>query len=590
MSNETRTCQNCAQSFTIEPKDFEFYRMMQVPPPTFCPLCRYQRRLMFRNERTLYSRTCDLCAKQIISTFRADAWVPVYCNACWWTGAWDAGTFGRDYDPSRTFFEQFAELMRDVPFPQLTQDYQTMINSDYTNYIGHTKNCYLTFDCDSSENILYSKTVIFSKDCMDCFGVGNCNLCHEIVTSGNCSRLFYSEDCTDCLDVYFSRTCSGLQNCFGCINLRNKKYCWFNEQLSKEEYEARLAAYRLDTHTGVLRARQEADAFFLNYPHKFIHGNRNIDSTGEYIFSSKNAHDMYIAQGCENTRYCQSISMPPVKDAYDYSEWGNNASRIYECATVGEGADNVRFSWSSWRQGSMNLEYCMFTLSSQNMFGCVGMKKKQYCILNKEYSKEEFDTLRTQIIQDMAERPYIDALGRTWRYGEFFPYDLSLSDYNESTAIQYFPLSRDEAMSRGFRWYEGDRNQHSITKRSDDLPDSIHDVTEDILNEIISCGNCTKAYRIVQAELDLLRSFSLPLPRTCPDCRHLGRITRSGKPFFHERTCTCSGAHSSNNAYTNGVAHPHHTSNPCGVVFQTPYAPDRSEIVYCEQCFQAEVA
>ncbi len=568
MNTETRTCQNCKSDFTIEPQDFVFYEKMAVPPPTFCPLCRYQRRLMFRNERTLYSRTCDKCEKKIIAAYRPDAPVTVYCNACWWTGDWDGASYARDYDPSRNFFEQFREMQLTVPFPQLTQDYQTMTGSDYTNYIGHVKNCYLTFDCDTAENVLYCKSVVTCKDDMDCIGINNVNFSYELVTGADSSRLFYSDDCIQCLDTYFSRTCSGLQNCFGCVNLRNKKYCWFNEQLTKEEYEKRLAEYRLNTHAGVMRARAETDAFFLTKPVKFTHSSKNVNSSGEYIFHSKNAHDMYVAKGCENTRYCQAITMNPVKDSYDYTEWGDNAERIYESVTTGEGAANVRFSWASWRQGTMNLEYCMFVLSSHDMFGCIGMKKQEFGILNKQYSKDDFEKLRAQIISDMMNNPYVDANGRVWKYGEFFPYDLALCDYNESTTTQHFPLTREEALAKGYRWHDGERNHYTITKQSADLPDSIRDVTDEILKEIISCEKCSKAYRIIKAELDLLKNFDLPLPRNCPDCRHLSRLARMGKPFLYHRSCMKPG---------------------CSNEFEAAYAPDRPEIVYCESCFQQEL-
>ena len=51
---ETKNCQNCKKDFIIEPEDFNFYQKMKVPPPTFCPLCRAQRRFAFRNERKFF--------------------------------------------------------------------------------------------------------------------------------------------------------------------------------------------------------------------------------------------------------------------------------------------------------------------------------------------------------------------------------------------------------------------------------------------------------------------------------------------------------------------------------------------------------
>ena len=56
-----RVCQNCKKNFVIEQEDFNFYDRIKVPPPTFCPECRFQRRMAWRNDRTLYKRNCDLC-------------------------------------------------------------------------------------------------------------------------------------------------------------------------------------------------------------------------------------------------------------------------------------------------------------------------------------------------------------------------------------------------------------------------------------------------------------------------------------------------------------------------------------------------
>jgi len=44
--NETKNCQNCKKDFTIEQDDFSFYEKIKVPPPTFCPECRYKRRII----------------------------------------------------------------------------------------------------------------------------------------------------------------------------------------------------------------------------------------------------------------------------------------------------------------------------------------------------------------------------------------------------------------------------------------------------------------------------------------------------------------------------------------------------------------
>ena len=78
------TCQNhkiskyCQGEFFIEPDDFVFYEKIKVPPPTFCPECRMIRRLTWRNNRSLYSRSCGLCSKKLISFMKDDDRYPKF--------------------------------------------------------------------------------------------------------------------------------------------------------------------------------------------------------------------------------------------------------------------------------------------------------------------------------------------------------------------------------------------------------------------------------------------------------------------------------------------------------------------------------
>ena len=83
---ETKTCQNCKKDFTIEAEDFSFYEKIKVPPPTFCPECRLQRRLAWRNERSLYKRKCDAPGHEetIITMYPPELAIKVYDQKYWW--------------------------------------------------------------------------------------------------------------------------------------------------------------------------------------------------------------------------------------------------------------------------------------------------------------------------------------------------------------------------------------------------------------------------------------------------------------------------------------------------------------------------
>jgi hypothetical protein len=587
-TSSVRACQNCKQDFTIEPQDFDFYKKMAVPAPTWCPQCRLQRRLAFMNERALYKRNCDLCGKSIVTMYAPDTKYVVYCNPCWWSDKWDGTQYARAYDPSRPFLEQLKQLSEKTPQMALEVNYPTLVNSEYVNHAATAKNCYLIFTADECENVLYSEILMRDKDSMDCSIMNYSELCYESIDCHRSSKTFFSEDCVDCVDVYFSKNCRSCANCFGCTNLRGKQYHIFNQPYSKEEYRKKLEEMKLDSRISLEAHKKRAREFWLTTPRRFMQsGSKSVNVTGDYTYWSKNAHDMHLVVGAEDSRYCQILTMLPTRDAYDYTIWGNNAERIYEAMIVGEGADTVKFSYQCW-PNVQDVAYSLFTISSKHIFGCANIRNKQYCILNKQYSEGDFEKLREKITQDMIVNPYVDSIGRKYPYGEFLPPELSPFGYNESYAMNFFPLSEAEAEKNGFGWYVPKPNPHKSTLLGKDLPDTIREVNDSILQEIIECEGCKTPFRIVPSELGLLRRFTMPLPSRCPACRSKARFLRINPPRLYERTCQCAGTASENRTYTNISVHPHGPAH-CSKLFQTSYAPDRPEIVYCETCYQSEV-
>ena len=362
IKSETKQCQNCKKEFVIEPEDFNFYEKMKVPTPTFCPECRFQRRIMFRNERVLYKRKCDLCSKDMVTIFSPESKLIVYCSACWWSDKWDDGEYFLEYDSARPFFEQMIELQKKTPHMSLINDYGTLINSNYVNHAGSLKNCYLIFNADFCENVLYSTIVVSVKDSMDCTMVGESELMYQDIDSTG-YKLFFCESCTKCSESYFLKSCTGCDSCFGCINLRNKKYHIFNKSYTKEEYFKKIEEYKLDSYNELSKIKKIVDAFWLQHPNKYMHNNAQcLSVSGDYVFNAKNALNCYQVRQLEDAKYCQFITMPPAKDIYDLSEWGNGVQRVIDSLTVGEGADMVKFTSGAWQQGTMEVEYGMYNI------------------------------------------------------------------------------------------------------------------------------------------------------------------------------------------------------------------------------------
>ena len=475
--SQTKNCQNCKNSFIIEPDDFSFYEKIKVPPPTWCPECRLQRRLVWRNERALYKRKCGAPGhtEDIISYYPSDAPYTVYDLKYWWSDAWDAADYGQEYDFSRPFFAQFKELLDRVPHAALSSNYATMVNSDYSNWAGDCKNCYLVTDADYVEDSGYCSSIFKSKECYDSNTVAESELCYESFNVHKCYRTFYSVSCHESSDLWFSKGLVGCSHCFGCMDLRKKSYHIFNEPYSKDAYEQKMTELLGDRSAErMAELVLQAEAHWLKYPGKSMRGIQNVNSFGDYVYHSKNVRHGFFVDGAEDSKFVSLIHSPGTKDCFDYTDWGDNAQRVYESIACGLGVDNIKFS-NLVVLNSKNATYSYWSYGCSDIFGCSDLRKKQYCILNKQYTKNEYEGLVPKIVKHMNDMPYIDARGRTYRYGEFFPFDLMRFAYNETMAQEIFPLTEERAKESGFPWRAHKARDYQITRSADSLQSQLYD-------------------------------------------------------------------------------------------------------------------
>ncbi len=589
MKPEIKICQNCKKEFSFNNEEEKFFEKMKVPAPGFCHPCRLQRKLTWRNERTLYRRNCDMCNKVVISVFSSDKPYPVYCYSCYRGNNWDPLSYGLEIDSSKYFLDQFFELQQKVP-----RQYALVfnnINSDYTNGTGFNRNCYLIFVSDHNEDCFYSFNTYFCKNSLDLSTCFTCELSYELLNCSNCSNCFFSIDCRNCQNMYFSKDCVNCHDIVGCIGLRNKAYHIFNVSYTKEEYERRIEDLSLGSYNSLIAIKKQAFDLFKHYPVKYLHGANNKDVTGDMINNSKNAFSVFSAKGLEDCRYIIN---------------GNKARECYECYVAVDDSEfcfdslgcantqNVKASHLPW--DSFDMEYTDACESCSNCFGCVGLLHHEYCILNKRYPKEEYFKLRDSVIENMKKNPYKGKGNKLYNYGEFFPAEFSPHDYNETIANFYYPLNKEDAQKAGYFWKDPEPKDYIITLDSKDLPNNIKNVNDLILNEVIRCEHnsacegdqCTLAFKITQGELALHRRLGIPLPRLCHNCRFYERLKLENPKKLWKRTCQCSGEKSENGLYKNTCEHIHEKEH-CRNEFETAYSPDCEKIVYCERCYQQEI-
>jgi hypothetical protein len=550
-------CKQCNIVFEITDSDRNFYKEMDVPEPVNCPQCRLVRRLQERNTRQLYWRKCDFSGEKILSQYHEKKPFPVYDQAVWWGDKWDAATYARDFDFSRPFFEQFKELMNTVPQFSVFIIGGTRENSDYTNCAAYLKNCYLIFEADYDEDCYYSNRIYHSKNLVDCSNCYEGEYSYECIDCIRPNNLFCSQECQSCSDSWFLQGCLECKNCIACINQRHKEYMIFNKQYTKEEYEKMKEGFELGHYEKIRELKKKAYEFFKSHPHKALQGENNQNVVGDHVYNSKNADMCFDSKDLEDCKYCAKVAAG-VKNSMDYTSWGFKAELMYECAACGDGAYNIRFC-STCGSNNSNLTYCFQCARSSDLFGCAGLKDKKYCILNKQYSKEEYEKLVPKIIAHMQ---------KTGEWGQFFPVDLCPFGYNETIAMDHFPLTKEEALAKGYKWsdYEMPPPEVEKTMKAAQLPDTIDKIPDDVLNWAVVCEVTNKPFRITRAELEFYRKMDLPVPHRSPTQRHRDRMSLRPPYKLWDRTCDL-----------------------CNRDIKTTYSPDRPEKVYCEACYLKEV-
>jgi len=572
MHSETKQCQHCKDDFTITLEDFSFYEKIQVPPPTFCPKCRLVRRMAYRNERTLYKRKCDAPGheEEIISVFSPNKTDKVFCQKSWWGDSWDGMSYAREYDFSKNFFSQLRDLWKEVPDMALLNI--NPVNSDYCSITEGNKNCYLIIGGDYNEDCSYSAFVFNSKEVIDCYWLKKCELCYESSECLSCTRVNYSRLSEQCLDSQFLFNCKNCNNCFCCANLRNASYQIFNEQYTKEEYEKKIKEFQVDIFEGREKMKKMYEDYIKKFPRRFARILNSVSCTGDNIEHAKNVKDSFdVFDGAEDSSHLW-LTYSQMKDCSDCDHSGRNTELAYECSTLYP-ANRVLFSRFIF--DGHNIEYSYNCHNSSYLFGCVGLHNKQYCIFNKQYTEQIYYDLLSRIKKHMNDMPFHSKSGASYVYGEFFPIELSPFAYNETVAAELKLLTKEEIIKRGYEYQEPVEKKYNVTMVTTSIPQKVDEVTDEIISEVIQCAHldncahgCSTAFRLTASEVVFYKRMHIPLPHLCHNCRHYERIAYRNPLSLWHRTCM---------------------NQECSNEFDTSYAPDRLEIVYCESCYQKEM-
>ena len=460
----------------------------------------------------------------------------------------DFFSYGRDFDISKPFFDQFEELSKAVPRMSLLNPVNE--NSSYCNFADWNKNCYLLFNSNSNQESFCSYILLESMKCADCLWTQNSEFCYECTDVEKSHHLLFSRECSGCSDSQFLFECRSCTQCIGCVNLRQKKFHIFNKPVTEEEFKEKELS--LQTYSGIRKFSDEFHTFLLQQPHVNLHLLQNENCTGERIVRCNNAKNCYDGYDSEDCSYCDTfIQCKTTTDCHASVK----SEKCYENTSL----IGYHSCFTAFCRYPENLFYSWDCHHLKNSLGCIGIRDKEFCILNKQYTKEEYEELVPKIIEHMSQ---------TGEWGEFFPASMSPFAYNETVAQEYFPMTIEEVEAKGWKWREEIDEIPKVEKiiPAERLPDSIDDIPDDVLNWAIKCEATERPFRIIKQELDFYRKMKLPIPHFHPDERHRRRMALRNPRKLWKRKCM-----------------------KCEKEIETTYSPERPEIVYCEECYLKEV-
>ena len=272
------------------------------------------------------------------------------------------------------------------------------------------------------------------------------------------------------------------------------------------------------------------------------------DCTGNNIKNSQNCHHCFNVTNSQDCKYLYDVLDATDCQDLNYSLYKPEAA--YElCSTL-----QMKYSAFSYASHYCNsVYYCDMVNHSHDCFGCIGLDHGEYCLLNKQYTKEEYEELIPRVIEHMQ---------KTGEWGQFFPHTLSPFGYNETVAQEYIPLSKSEVQSRGWKWKDDENEEKNYMGPAVHIPDHIADIEPSICEEILICEESGKPFKIIPQELNHYKTLGIPLPRRAPAQRHKDRNDLRNPRALWDRSCA-----------------------GCNKQVRTSYNSERPEKVYCESCY-----
>ena len=365
-------------------------------------------------------------------------------------------------------------------------------NCDYSDTAVRSRNCYYSFGAFYSEDLLYGR---YSRKCTSScdmtFCVG-CEDCIECIDCAGCYGSSYLVECKSCVDCSFCDSCYSCEDCFGCVALHRQKYCYFNKQLSQEEYRQRVSLRRLSTALDAAQVRAQVSILKRTCVLAAVDLYRSDSCTGNHLAECSACFHCYDAFAMEDCLYV--VEANGNRSCCDLTVCFES-ELCYSCV---HSPLNYDCSFLYQTDSSVNSEFCAFSRKLKHCFGCAYLSNAEFCILNRQYRPEEY---AQRVAAIRAELIRTDSFNMKL----FFA-----SDYE---------------------WHRLKSEREPILQATVEEEGSMADV------HVCRNEGCRKQYRIIPPEQEFYNRKQLPAPTQCPSCRHLERMALRTERQLYRREC-----------------------------------------------------
>ncbi|HMO16496.1 MAG TPA: hypothetical protein PKA63_01710 [Oligoflexia bacterium] len=495
----TSKCELTGEEFGVSPGEISFSKEKNLPPP---------RRSESERLRSLLAFVPDL------DWIRNQQWRSFYQTS---------STIDSDYRPLPPFYfssDNFTPILgtRENEKINLSNDnaqnersFIEKFYSLYENYVRQLEKNDATPPFNPF-NLFLCQNINHSAECIACSSLTEC---YDCLFCSDSINLYFSRDSHNCNNSYFLESCTNCSNCLFCSFLNGKSYHIFNEPVSKDEYQQALASLHLGSAVRLESARERFEMFLIQRPLPSQSSINSVSSTGNYFNNCKNSREILLSMGLINSEV-SLFSSGKIENSFSLTCCNNHILECSLCALANGHLERCITTFSCIGNLS-SVEYSIACEDSANLFGCVGLRGKEFCILNIQYNKSDFFNIRSHIISELQS---------TGHYGSFFPARFSPVPYNASLAGILFPLGKVQAQMFGYIWDDQREKSENLIKKylknNEDARFSQGETPPDSSKYL--CEISGTEFEICAEERSICEHLGVALPARSPQQRFYERL------------------------------------------------------------------